>query len=148
MKVAGSHRLPVDQERAYQLLQDPDALARSLPGCQELVREAEDTYRMKMHVVIAAISGQFESTVRLAEPNFPASFRLIVEGNGRIGFLQGDGLLRLAPDGEGTLVSYEGEVHVGGPMAGVGQRLLDATARMIIRRFFEKLSSLAACPPH
>lgn len=144
MKVAGSHRLSTGPERAYQLLQDPEVLARCLPGCQELVREAEDVYRMKMNVVIAAISGQFESTVRLAERNFPASFRLIVEGNGRIGFLKGDGLLRLDPEGEATRVSYEGEVHIGGPMAGVGQRLLDATAKMIIRRFFEKLGSLAA----
>jgi carbon monoxide dehydrogenase subunit G len=147
VKVAGSHRLPVAPETAYRLLQDPAVLARCLPGCQELVREGEDTYRMKMNVALAAISGQFESTVRLAEPNFPASFRLIVDGTGRIGFLKGDGLLRLSPDGGATVVAYDGEVHVGGAMAGVGQRLLDATAKMIIRRFFEKLSSLAACPP-
>ncbi len=147
MKVSGSHRLNAGQERAFQLLQDPDVLARCLPGCQELVREAEDTYRMKLNVAVAAVSGQFESIVRLADRNAPASFRLIVEGNGRIGFLKGDGLLQLAPDGDATVVAYDGEVHIGGPVASVGQRLLDATAKMIIRRFFEKLSSLAACPP-
>lgn len=147
MKVSGSYSVPVDPETAYRLLQDPTVLARCLPGCQDVVQEGDETYRMKMNVALAAISGQFESIVRLAEPNFPTSFRLIVDGTGRIGFVRGDGLLRLCPDGSATIVAYEGEVHVGGTLAGVGQRLLDATANLIIRRFFEKLNRLAACPP-
>ena len=53
--------------------------------------------------------------------------------------MKGDGLLTLVPTDSGTGVSYEGEVHVGGVIAGVGQRLLDTTAKIVIRKFFEKL---------
>jgi carbon monoxide dehydrogenase subunit G len=65
---------------------------------------------------------------------------MVVEGNGRVGFLKGEGVLSLTPENDATNVSYEGNVHIGGTMASVGQRLLDATSKMMIRRFFERLN--------
>jgi carbon monoxide dehydrogenase subunit G len=58
--------------------------------------------------------------------------------------VRGDGLLRLSPQGTGTEVSYDGDVQVGGTMAAVGQRLLDGTAKMLIKKFFETLSETHA----
>jgi carbon monoxide dehydrogenase subunit G len=65
----------------------------------------------------------------------------VVEGSGKIGFMKGDGVLTLAPKDGGTEVTYDGEAQVGGTMAAVGQRLIDTTARMLIKRFFDKLSA-------
>ena len=144
MKVSGSYTLAVEQQRAYRLLQDPDVLGRSMPGCDRLARIGEDEYEMKMKMVISSISGLFDGKVRIRDQNFPDRFRLIVEGSGKIGFMKGDGLLTLAPSGTSTEVRYEGDVQVGGVIAGVGQRLLDTTAKFIIRKFFEKLSTLIA----
>jgi len=118
-----------------------------MPGCESLEQIGPDEYRMKMKVLLAALSGQFEGKVRIADQAPPTSFRLIVEGSGRIGFLKGDGLLKLSPPDAGaaglTVVSYEGDAQVGGTMAAVGQRLIDGTAKMMIRKFFDKLASLA-----
>ena len=61
-----------------------------------------------------------------------------------LGFMKGDGLLKLTASGQGTEVSYEGDAQVGGTMAAVGQRLIDGTAKMMIKRFFEKLAEEAA----
>jgi hypothetical protein len=58
--------------------------------------------------------------------------------------MKGDGLLKLSASGEGTEVAYEGDAQVGGTMAAVGQRLIDGTARMMIKRFFDKLAEEAA----
>lgn len=160
MKISGSYTLPVAPERAYQILQDPAILAQAMPGCESLEKIGPDEYRMKMKVLLAALSGQFEGKVRIAEQSPPTSFRLIVEGSGRIGFLKGDGLLKLSPldptavnlsearnpsssPAASTLVSYEGDAQVGGTMAAVGQRLIDGTAKMMIKKFFDKLASLA-----
>jgi len=68
----------------------------------------------------------------------------VVEGSGRVGFVKGDGLLKLGPVEGGTEVSYEGEAQVGGTMAAVGQRLIDGTAKMMIKKFFDKLAAEAA----
>ena len=147
MKISGSYILPVAPERAYQILRDPAILAQAMPGCESLEQIGPDEYRMKMNVILAAVSGKFESKLRIAEQSPPTSFRLIVEGNGRIGFLKGDGLLKLSlaatNPSVSTVVSYEGDAQVGGTMAAVGQRLIDGTSKMMIKKFFDKLASLA-----
>ncbi|HYL74432.1 MAG TPA: carbon monoxide dehydrogenase subunit G [Bryobacteraceae bacterium] len=143
MKISGSYAVPAPKERAYQLLQDPIVLAKCMPGTDRLDKISEDEYEMKMKLIIASMGGLFAGKVRLAEQHPPESFKLIVEGSGKIGFVKGEGLLNLAPQGEGTEVKYEGDVHVGGTIASVGQRLLDTTAKMIIKKFFEKFAEAA-----
>jgi carbon monoxide dehydrogenase subunit G len=61
-----------------------------------------------------------------------------------MGFMKGDGLLKLSPGDGFTEVAFEGDVQIGGAIAGVGQRLVESTARMLIKRFFEKLSREAS----
>ena len=140
MKIAGSYTVPVAQERAYQVLQDPEVLAKCMPGTEQLVKIGPDEYEMKMKMIISAVQGLFVGKIRIADQKPPEQFRLIVEGSGKVGFVKGDGLLTLAPAGAGTEVRYEGDVQVGGVIAGVGQRLLDTTAKVVIRKFFEKLT--------
>jgi uncharacterized protein len=72
-----------------------------------------------------------------------AAFRLVVEETGKIGFLEREGLLNLIAQEKSTEVMYEGDVQVGGTIASVGQRLLDNTSKMIIKKFFEKLAEAA-----
>jgi carbon monoxide dehydrogenase subunit G len=135
-------------EKVYAMMQDPVVLARAIPGCEGLEKIGDDEYRMRMKMALASFSGAFEGKVRITDQKPPESFRLIVEGSGKLGFMKGDGLLKLSPktDGggrAGTEVSYEGEAQVGGTMAAVGQRLIDGTAKMMIKRFFEKLAEEA-----
>ena len=139
MKLDGRYTVGLPRERAYAILQDPAVLARCMPGCESLDRVAENEYAMRMKMVLASISGKFEGKVRITDSNPPSSFRLSVEGAGKIGFVKGEGLLTLTADGAQTIVGYEGEVQVGGTIANVGQRLVETTARMLIKRFFEKL---------
>ena len=143
MKINGSYSVPAPAQRAYTLLQDPVILAKCMPGTDHLDRVAENEYDMKMKVIIASMGGLFSGKVRLADQNPPDSFKLIVEGSGKIGFLKGEGLLNLMAQGETTEVKYEGDVQVGGTIASVGQRLLDTTAKMIIKKFFQKFAEAA-----
>jgi len=146
VKISGSYALPLPRERAYQIMQDPAILARAIPGCESLEKIGPDEYRMKMKMALASLSGAFEGKVRITDQMPPDSFRLVVEGSGKIGFVKGDGLLKLSPVEGGTEVSYEGEAQVGGTMAAVGQRLIDGTTKMMIKKFFEKLAAEATAP--
>jgi len=144
VKIGGSHRLAVPQDRAYAMLQDPVILARCMPGCENLERVAEGEYAMKMKMALAAVSGRFDGKVRIADQDPPRHFRLIVEGSGKIGFMKGEGLLTFTPADTGTDVSFDGDVQVGGTIAAVGQRLIGTTAKMLIKRFFDQLASTVA----
>ena len=144
MKISGSHVLAAPHEKLYGLMQDPAVLARAIPGCESLEKIGEDEYRMKMKMALASFSGAFEGRVRIANQNPPHSFRLVVEGSGKLGFVKGDGLLSFTANGEGTEVSYEGDAQVGGTLAAVGQRLIDGSSKMMIKRFFEKIAEEAA----
>jgi carbon monoxide dehydrogenase subunit G len=141
MKISGSQILTLPPDQAYARLQDPDVLTRCMPGCESLEKIGPDEYKMKMKMALASLSGAFDGKVRLTEQNPPESFRLRVDGTGRIGFMKGEGLLKIAPHAEGSEVTYEGDVQVGGTIAAIGQRLIDATAKTMIKRFFEKLVS-------
>jgi uncharacterized protein len=140
VKLSGAYPIEAPPERTYQLLQDPDVLGRCMPGCEGLTRITSDEYSMRMKMSLASVSGLFDGKVRIADRNPPQGYRLIVEGTGKIGFLKGDGLLTFKPDGAGTLVNYDGDVQVGGTIAAVGQRLLDMTAKMLIKRFFDRVN--------
>jgi carbon monoxide dehydrogenase subunit G len=151
MKISGAYTMAAAQERAFALLQDPQVLARAMPGCESLDRVGDNEYAMKMKMVLASMSGLFEGRVRISDSNPPSSFRLLVEGKGKIGFMKGEGLLTLTPaesPAAGCHIQYEGDVQVGGTIAAVGQRLLDTTARLLIKRFFEKLNSEASAVSH
>jgi uncharacterized protein len=148
VKIAGEYLIPISPEQAYSVLQDPAVLARCMPGCEALERIGDGEYHMKMKMVLASMSGLFDGKVRLADQAPYDRFRLIVDGSGKIGFVKGDGLLTLAPVDGGTNVHYDGTVDVGGTIASVGQRLLDTTSKMLIKRFFNKLTSeLAGSAP-
>jgi uncharacterized protein len=154
MRVAGSYRIPANQERAYAILQDPAVLARCMPGCEGLDKIGPDEYSMRMKMALASVSGLFDGKVKITDSEPPSKFRLSVDGKGKIGFMKGEGLLTLTPvdgsvDGSvngSTDVQYEGTVEVGGTIAAVGQRLIDGTAKMLIKRFFDKLSVEASAP--
>jgi carbon monoxide dehydrogenase subunit G len=144
VKISGTSHLPASQERAYALLQDPGVLARCMPGCEGLDPIGEGEYAMRLKMAIASMSGLFQGKVRVTDRNPHSSFRLIVEGSGKIGFMKGDGVLHLAGNSPETTVTFEGDVQVGGTIAAVGQRLLQTTAKMLIKKFFDRLNAEAA----
>jgi carbon monoxide dehydrogenase subunit G len=128
------------------MLQDPQVLAKSMPGCDELMLIGPDEYQMKMKMSISSVQGLFAGKVRIEDPYPPHSFKLVVEGTGKVGFMKGTGVLSLTPHDGFTEVGYHGDVQVGGMIAGVGQRLVETTAKFVIRKFFEKLVEQIAPP--
>ncbi len=143
MKIAGNATVALAPEKAYEAMQNPVVLAKCILGCEALELIGPDEYSMKMKMALAAFSGAFDGKVKISDQAPPTRFRLTVEGSGKVGFMKGGGLLTLSPHETGTSVAYDGDVQVGGTIAAVGQRMIDSTARMMIKRFFEKLASAA-----
>lgn len=147
MKLSGTYSIPAPAERVYWLLQDPEVLAQCMPGCDKLVKTGPDEYAIQMKLLIASVSGLFEGKVRLSDQQPPHRFAMQVDGKGKIGFMNGQGTIELTNAETGTALSYEGDVQLGGTIAAVGQRLVDTTSRMMLKRFFDKLSEISRAEP-
>ncbi len=140
MNVSGTAILPGTPQQVWDLLTDPTRLVKLLPGCERLEPDGPDRYRATIKFGLAAISGNYSGTLELADKNPPNSLRLSMEGRGLPGFVKGQGELVLAAkqvQPPQTQVTYTGDAQVGGVIASVGQRMIEATAKKIIQQFFE-----------
>ncbi len=142
MKINGEYEVHAPRERVWEALLDPAILSKTLPGCEELTPIGPDEYEMKMKLSMATVAGVFKGKVKITDKQAPESYRLDLNGTGKIGFIKGGGKYSLADAGESlTIVTYEGDVQVGGMIAGVGQRLMNMTSKMMIKRFFTALDA-------
>ncbi len=139
MELQGSHQFKAPLEAVWQALMDPAVLAKALPGGDQLEQVGENDYKAAMNVRMGAVQGRFEGKVTLTDVVPLQGYRMQVSGQGAPGFLSGAGTLSLAANAEGTLLTYSGDVQIGGRIAAVGQRLIDSTARSMIRQGFRTL---------
>ena len=138
MKLAGTVAMPAPPDEVWSLLTDPARLSRLLPGCERLDPDGPDRYKAAVKFGIAAISGKYAGTLEFAEKKPPHSLVLKMDGKGLPGFVKGEGRIQLVAKGASeTELTYTGEAQVGGVIASVGQRMLDAAARKIVQQFFE-----------
>jgi carbon monoxide dehydrogenase subunit G len=144
VKVSGSYTVNAPRERLWKALNDPAFLKTCLPGCESLEASGPDQYQATLTVGIAAVKGKYTGSVTLSEKEPPQRFKMQVDGKGTGGFMQGAGLLEFADDPQGTKVTYQGDVQVGGPIASIGQRLLDGAAKMIVGHFFTAVNTQLA----
>jgi carbon monoxide dehydrogenase subunit G len=138
LKLAGTVAMPAPPDEVWSLLTDPARLSRLLPGCERLDPDGPDRYKAAVKFGIAAISGKYAGTLEFAEKKPPRSLVLKMDGKGLPGFVKGEGRIELVAKGASeTELTYTGEAQVGGVIASVGQRMLDAAARKIVQQFFE-----------
>jgi uncharacterized protein len=141
MDIFGSYTFDVPADRVWDLLMDPAALSSCIPGCTRFEPDGEDRYAVTLTVALAAITGTYNGTVNLTDKTLHTSYRLVMEGQGRAGFVKGSSVISLRPAGVSTAVDVSGAVHTGGPIARVGQRLIGGVARMMMDRFFACLKA-------
>jgi carbon monoxide dehydrogenase subunit G len=142
MKLEGEYIFDGPREEVWQIVRDPEVLATALPGTQSLEQVSENEYAGKMHVRIGPVSGVFAGKVVVSDEVPPESCTLTVEGRGAPGFGNGTGYIQLFEQEDGrTLLKYEGDLQVGGRIAGVGQRLIDTASRSMLGQGLESLNN-------
>ena len=135
MRVTGERMLAGRPERVWALLTDPSELARALPGGGEVESMDGRTFRTTISLAVGPVKDSYEGRLAYEDEQPPTSCTIVVETKGKGGQLAGRGAMRLEPSGgEGTLVHYEGDFKVSGPVAGVGQRMIAGVARKTIER--------------
>ncbi|HEX6255195.1 MAG TPA: carbon monoxide dehydrogenase subunit G [Euzebyales bacterium] len=137
MKVNGSHVVHAPRQRVWDALQDPAVLVRTIPGCQELAEAGDDTYTARVHAGIASIKGIYDGEVQLTDQDPPNSYTLRATGSGGPGTIDATAVVTLVEDGDATRVDYDAHAVIGGPIAGVGQRVVVGVAKRNAKSFFD-----------
>lgn len=143
MKMTGQERIAAPRSRVWEALNDPEVLQQCIPGCQSLQKEGADKLRATVEIKIGPIGARFNSLVTLTDVQAPQSYTLIGEGQGgTVGSAKATIKVRLAEDGDATMLSYEVEAQVGGRLAQLGGPLIDATAKQLAAKFFKKFGEV------
>lgn len=143
MEMAGERRIAAPAQRVWEALNDPEVLRACIPGCQALEKEGDDRFTAVAEVKIGPIGARFKGAVSLSDIDPPRGYTISGQGNGGVaGNAKGTAKVRLAPDGAGTVLSYTVEAQVGGRMAQLGGPLIDATARQMAGKFFDRFGEI------
>lgn len=142
MKIQGEHRFSAPRQEVWAALLDPEVLGRTVPGSQGLEKTGDNAFKGELKIKIGPVQGVFQGNVALENIDAPNGYTLKLDGRGAPGFVNGSGAIRLADDtAGGTVLHYDVDAQVGGRIAGVGQRLLDSSAKVITRQALEALDA-------
>ncbi|MGH6780089.1 MAG: SRPBCC family protein [Bradyrhizobium sp.] len=137
MTMNGEVQLPASREVVWAKLNDPDVLRACIPGCEELEKTDEHSFRAVAKMKVGPVSARFKGKVNLSDLDPPNGYRISGEGEGGVaGFAKGGAQVKLADQDGGTLLSYDVEAQIGGKLAQLGQRLVNGAAKKLADEFF------------
>jgi carbon monoxide dehydrogenase subunit G len=141
MDMTGERRIPAPRLKVWTALNDPAVLKACIPGCQSLEKTSDTDMTATATVKIGPISARFAGKVQLLDLDPPNAYRIEGEGQGGVaGFAKGGAVVRLTDDADFTVLTYEVKAQVGGKIAQLGARLIDATAKQMADAFFDRFS--------
>jgi uncharacterized protein len=155
MDFKGRYLLPAAPDSVLAALRDPDVLTRCLPGAERVEKISDTDYRAGAVVKIGPVKARFQGRVTLAPepPPAGAAHALALSGEGHggpAGFARGVSHVVLTAANGATVLEYDAKATIGGRLAQVGQRLIDAAAKSLADEFFATFAALieaAAAPP-
>jgi len=146
--MTGEQFIPLPQQRVWEALNDPQILKACIPGCDSIEKLSDTEYRVAMTAAVGPVKARFSGTLKLSDLDPPHSYSLAFEGSGgAAGFGKGGAQVRLTAEADGTRLAYTAKATVGGKLAQVGSRLVDAAARKMASDFFARFNETVAPPP-
>lgn len=154
MDMTGEQRIPASQAETWAALNDAEFLRHCVPGCEAIDQVGDSEYTVLMTARVGPVSAKFKGRMTISEAEPPHAYALAFEGQGGVaGFAKGTARVRLTAQGDAeTLLSYQAKANVGGKLAQIGSRLVDAAAQKVATEFFnafnERMSSMHAAAAH
>ena len=142
MDMTGERRILAPRRVVWDALNDMTTLKASIPGCESLERSGENQMKATAAVKLGPIAARFNGSVTLSDIDAPNSYTISGEGQGGVaGFAKGGAKVFLTDEDGATILKYEVNAQVGGKLAQLGARLIDATAKQMAEQFFTKFSA-------
>ncbi len=146
MKLTLASVIPAPQDQVFAALVDPEILKNVIPGCDALTESGSDQYIATVKIGAAGLKGTYTGKAAVRDKVPPESLSLHFEGKGAPGFVRGAAAIALSADPHGTRVSCDVDFVIGGLVAAVGSRLIEATAKKLSEVFFGQLARELVLP--
>jgi len=138
MEMTGEQLIHAPQAATWAALNDPEILKACIPGCESIEKSGDNEYTVQMTARVGPVSAKFKGKMTLSNIQAPNSYSIAFEGQGGVaGFAKGGAEVSLAAEGHDTRLSYKAKASVGGKLAQIGSRLVDAAANKVAGEFFQ-----------
>lgn len=145
MELQGERLIPASVDRTWAALNDPAILKACIAGCESLERAGEDQFDAMVAVKVGPVNARFKAKLKLSDVQAPTAYTIHFDGQGGVaGHGRGSAAVALAPEGSGTRLSYTAKAQVGGKLAQIGSRLVDAAAQKVANDFFAAFNAKLA----
>src|SRR5215212_7581733 len=142
MTMNGEVQLAAPREEVWAKLNDPEVLKACIPGCESLEMLSDHEFQAVAVNKIGPVKARFKGRVELTDLDPPNGYRISGQGDGGVaGFAKGGATVKLTPNGDGTVLSYDVEAQIGGKLAQLGQRLVNGAAKKMADQFFERFAA-------
>ena len=149
MEMTGEQLIQASQADTWAALNDPEMLKACVPGCESIDRTSDTEYLVQMTARVGPVSAKFKGKLNLSNVNPPHSYSIAFEGQGGVaGFAKGGADVSLSPEGHATRLAYKVKANVGGKLAQIGSRLVDAAANKVANDFFNAFKEKVGKPEH
>ncbi len=139
MDMTGERRIPAPRQEVWERLNDPETLKNCIPGCETVEKLSDTEFTAKVVARVGPVKANFSGKVTLSDLDPPAGYTISGEGTGGVaGFAKGGAKVTLDEEGSETVLRYAVQAQVGGKLAQIGSRLIDATARKMADQFFSR----------
>lgn len=141
MDMKGERQVPLERDKAWAALNDPDVLAACIPGCESMEQIGDNEFKTLVKASVGPVSAKFKGKIKLTDVTPPESYKLAFKGDGTAGFAQGTAEVHLTAVDDGTTIAYTANAKIGGKLAQIGSRLVDGAARKMADEFFTNLTT-------
>ena len=137
MELTGQERIAAPRAQVWQALNDPEILKACIPGCESIELTSPTEMQARITLRLGPIKASFSGQVTLSNVDPPNGYTISGEGSGgSAGGARGSADVRLAEDGDGSLLTYRVTSQVTGKIAQLGARLVDSAAQKLAGDFF------------
>ena len=139
MELQGERLIPASVDTTWAALNDTEVLKACIAGCESLERTGDNTMTAVVALKVGPVSARFKGNLAMTNVDAPNGYTINFDGQGGVaGFGKGSADVALTEQGpQQTLLKYTARATVGGKMAQIGSRLIDATAGKITEDFFK-----------
>jgi carbon monoxide dehydrogenase subunit G len=143
VKISGSYTLRAPRDRAWPIIFDPVQLMGLIPGCDQMEADGPDSYRGAITLRLPAVTGTYRTAIKILDRREPEFCRMDGEAAGPGGSVKGQATFTLRQADGGTLVEYNGDAIISGPLGGMNPRFVEGVAQQLIKQGLGRLDAQA-----